>query len=185
MKLLTHNMLTSPGNARGFPLKIANATFEEVETDFNAEFIARMVGKLEWHALLGALRDLEITHQLPSAVPEQFAEDEAFLKAVHHALVEVASASRARARAPLRAGSPLLRARAPPFWSAADRGDGGRARLPGDREAVRRQGRDPVDDLGHHPHEKGGAVSALERRRRGIIDRRSSTRALGPTPSMA
>lgn len=91
MKLLTHNMLTSPGNARGFPLKIEGATFEEVETDFNAEFIARMVAKLEWHALLGALRDLGFEHQLPSAVPDKYEEDDAFLKALHHVLVEVSS----------------------------------------------------------------------------------------------
>jgi multifunctional methyltransferase subunit TRM112 len=96
MKLLTHNMLTSPGNARGYPLAIEAATVEEVETDFNAEFIARMVPKLEYQALLGALRDLSIQHSLPPTVPDQFAENEAFLKALHHVLVEVSSA-RARA----------------------------------------------------------------------------------------
>ncbi|KAJ1633990.1 hypothetical protein T492DRAFT_589626 [Pavlovales sp. CCMP2436] len=89
MKLLTHNMLTSPGNARGFPLKIEEATVEEVVTDFNGEFIARMVGKLEWQALLGALRDLGVAHQLPNAVPDNHAEDEAFLKGLHHVLVEI------------------------------------------------------------------------------------------------
>lgn len=92
MKLLTHNMLTSPGNARGFPLKIEGATVEEVETDFNAEFISRMVAKLEWDALLGALQQLGVAHQLPSAVPDKYAEDEAFLKALHHVLVEVRGA---------------------------------------------------------------------------------------------
>lgn len=89
MKLLTHNMLTSPGNAKGFPLKIEAESVEEVETDFNAEFVARMVGKLEWKALLAAVKEVGITAQLPPEVPEKYEEDEEFLKVLHHVLLEV------------------------------------------------------------------------------------------------
>jgi multifunctional methyltransferase subunit TRM112 len=92
MKLLTHNMLTSPGNARGFPLKIVATTVEEVETEFNSEFVARMVSRLEWQALLGALRDLGVKHELPADIPDAFEEDENFLKALHHVLLEVGRA---------------------------------------------------------------------------------------------
>ena len=89
MKLLTHNMLTSPGNARGFPLKIEATTVEEVETEFNSEFVVRMVPRLEWQALLGALRDLSLKHELPADVPDKYEDDEKFLTALHHVLLEV------------------------------------------------------------------------------------------------
>mmetsp|Transcript_27220 Transcript_27220/g.80077 ORF Transcript_27220/g.80077 Transcript_27220/m.80077 type:complete len:116 (+) Transcript_27220:32-379(+) len=89
MKLLTHNMLTSPGVAKGFPLKIVATKVETMETDFNAHFVARMVEKLEWGALLGAVEQLGLDAKLPAAVPEGYAEDETFLRALHHVIVEV------------------------------------------------------------------------------------------------
>lgn len=52
MKLLTHNMLMSPGTRNGFPLAIEVEKMEEVEAQFNAEFMARMVEKLDYGALL-------------------------------------------------------------------------------------------------------------------------------------
>eukprot|EP00307_Rebecca_sp_RCC1486_P002033 CAMPEP_0119413326 /NCGR_PEP_ID=MMETSP1335-20130426/5451_1 /TAXON_ID=259385 /ORGANISM="Chrysoculter rhomboideus, Strain RCC1486" /LENGTH=108 /DNA_ID=CAMNT_0007438111 /DNA_START=136 /DNA_END=462 /DNA_ORIENTATION=+ len=82
-------MLTSPGNAKGFPLKIEAEKVEQVETDFNAEFVARMVAKLEWKALLTAMRDIGVDTQLPIEVPDKYEEDEQFLKALHHVLLEV------------------------------------------------------------------------------------------------
>jgi multifunctional methyltransferase subunit TRM112 len=90
MKLLTHNMLMSPGTRNGYPLGIEVEKMEEVEAEFNAEFIARMVGKIEYSALIGTLTTLGVTdHSLPAAVPDSFAEDEAFLRALHHALMEI------------------------------------------------------------------------------------------------
>jgi hypothetical protein len=52
MKLLTHNMLMSPGTRNGYPLAIEVEQMEEVETDFNADFMARMVEKVDYPALL-------------------------------------------------------------------------------------------------------------------------------------
>uniref|UniRef100_A0A8C5RJE4 tRNA methyltransferase activator subunit 11-2 n=1 Tax=Laticauda laticaudata TaxID=8630 RepID=A0A8C5RJE4_LATLA len=58
MKLLTHNMLTShvrgvrPGG--GFPLLIKATEVKVNDIDFNPEFTARMVPKIEWGALVGA-----------------------------------------------------------------------------------------------------------------------------------
>lgn len=52
MKLLTHNMLMSPGTRNGFPLAIEVEKMEEVEAEFNAEFMVRMVEKIDYGALL-------------------------------------------------------------------------------------------------------------------------------------
>ena len=54
-QLLTHNMLTSPGTRNGFPLAIEAEKVEEVEAEFNAEFMTRMVEKLEYPALIASL----------------------------------------------------------------------------------------------------------------------------------
>ena len=52
MKLLTHNMLQSPGTRHGYPLAIEVEKVETVETEFNPEFMQRMVEKLDYPALL-------------------------------------------------------------------------------------------------------------------------------------
>ena len=58
MKLLTHNMLMSPGTKNGYPLAIEVEKMETVETEFNGEFTARMVEKLDYAALLSTLRSV-------------------------------------------------------------------------------------------------------------------------------
>ena len=113
MKLLTHNMLMSPGTRNGYPLAIEVENMEEVETEFNGDFVARMVEKLDYAALLSTVgsvstrqrnspgrsrrltcdrapprSQLGVTHALPAKVPSAFAEDEAFLRALHHVLLE-------------------------------------------------------------------------------------------------
>ena len=120
MKLLTHNMLMSPGTKNGYPLAIEVEKMETVETEFNGEFTARMVEKLDYAALLSTLRSvsdagpprartwlvlrsalasdltarisplqLSVETGLPAAVPAEYAGDEEFLKALHHALMEI------------------------------------------------------------------------------------------------
>ena len=133
MKLLTHNMLQSPGTRNGFPLAIEVEKMQEVEVEFNADFMARMVAKIEYavlrstlasvrvtpplHALgmlsrpriqssrrtrpartdpsvawcggVDGLRQLGVESALPETVPDAFAEDEPFLLALHHALMEI------------------------------------------------------------------------------------------------
>lgn len=131
MKLMTHNMLMSPGTRNGFPLAIEVEKMEVVEAEFNADFCARMIEKLEWAALvatvasvragaaaaqfaiLRAIRSLQPRActaaqphrrsratlraaqlklekgELPPAVPEDYATNEEFLKALHHVLLEV------------------------------------------------------------------------------------------------
>ena len=55
MRLLTHNMLQSPGTKNGYPLAIEVEKMEEIEAEFNADFMARMVEKIDYAALLGTL----------------------------------------------------------------------------------------------------------------------------------
>ena len=119
MKLLTHNMLMSPGTRNGYPLAIEVEKMEVVESEFNAEFMVRMVDKIDYSALLTTIRavrarstascmksilnflrslpissplsliQLAVESALPPAVPDKYAEDETFLTALHHALMEI------------------------------------------------------------------------------------------------
>ena len=126
MKLLTHNLLQSPGTRHGYPLAIEAEKVETVETEFNPDFLVRMVEKLDYpglvttiatvrhrhtlaarprHALTQRARNtwshrrsdraatlapqLGMQESLPAAVPANFGEDEGFLKALHHVLLEV------------------------------------------------------------------------------------------------
>ena len=89
MKLLTHNLLMSPGTRNGYPLGVEVEKMEVVEAEFNPEFMARMVEKIEYAALLKTLASIKVESALPAAVPANHAEDEEFLKALHHALMEI------------------------------------------------------------------------------------------------
>jgi multifunctional methyltransferase subunit TRM112 len=89
MKLLTHNMLMSPGTKNGYPLAIEVEKMEEVEAEFSAEFMVRMVEKVDYPALLATVASLNVESGLPAAVPAKFAEDETFLQALHHVLMEI------------------------------------------------------------------------------------------------
>jgi multifunctional methyltransferase subunit TRM112 len=55
MRLLTHNMLMSPGTKNGYPLAIEVEKMEEVSAEFNADFMARMVDKVDYSALLSTV----------------------------------------------------------------------------------------------------------------------------------
>uniref|UniRef100_A0A8C5EX28 tRNA methyltransferase activator subunit 11-2 n=1 Tax=Gopherus evgoodei TaxID=1825980 RepID=A0A8C5EX28_9SAUR len=83
MKLLTHNMLTShvrgvrPGG--GFPLRIQATEVKVNNVDFNQEFVARMIPKVEWGALVEAAESL----------PPEYENNEDFLRKVHHVLLEL------------------------------------------------------------------------------------------------
>jgi multifunctional methyltransferase subunit TRM112 len=61
MKLITHNMLTSnilKGVTKGFPLKIQAAKVENVSVDYNRDFIARILARIEYDALRAAVKDV-------------------------------------------------------------------------------------------------------------------------------
>ncbi|CAM2116848.1 multifunctional methyltransferase subunit TRM112-like protein [Lepidochelys kempii] len=93
MKLLTHNMLTShvrgvrPGG--GFPLRIQATEVKVNNVDFNQEFVARMIPKVEWGALVEAAESLGHLSDLPHQLPPEYENNEDFLRKVHHVLLEV------------------------------------------------------------------------------------------------
>mmetsp|Transcript_11885 Transcript_11885/g.24124 ORF Transcript_11885/g.24124 Transcript_11885/m.24124 type:complete len:116 (+) Transcript_11885:59-406(+) len=89
MKLLTHNLLQSPGTRHGYPLGIEAEKVETVETEFNPDFLVRMVEKLDYPGLVTTIATLGMKESLPAAVPANFGDDEAFLKALHHVLLEI------------------------------------------------------------------------------------------------
>jgi multifunctional methyltransferase subunit TRM112 len=63
MKLITHNMLTSniiKGVTKGFPLKINAIKVENVSVDYNKDFIVRILQRIEYDALRGAVNDVSL-----------------------------------------------------------------------------------------------------------------------------
>jgi multifunctional methyltransferase subunit TRM112 len=92
MKLLTHNMLTSAiikGVKTGYPLKIEAGDVQVSEVDFNPDFVARMIPKLEWTALVEAAESLGHLGDLPKELVPDNDSNEEFLKKVHHILLEI------------------------------------------------------------------------------------------------
>ncbi|XP_058875968.1 multifunctional methyltransferase subunit TRM112-like protein [Acipenser ruthenus] len=91
MKLLTHNMLTShvKGVTCGYPLLIQATEVKLNDVDFNAEFVARMIPKMEWSALVGAADSLGHLNDLPKDLISDYENNEDFLRKVHHILLEV------------------------------------------------------------------------------------------------
>lgn len=91
MKLLTHNMMTShvKGVKNGYPLKLMVREKKEVEVDFNAEFIARMLPRIDYGALRATAVQVGTGEGLPDVMPEAPETNEEFLKMMHHVLLEV------------------------------------------------------------------------------------------------
>uniref|UniRef100_A0A8D2LK72 Multifunctional methyltransferase subunit TRM112-like protein n=1 Tax=Varanus komodoensis TaxID=61221 RepID=A0A8D2LK72_VARKO len=70
----TKRRFTSYFKTRATEVKVKNV-------DFNPEFIARMIPKLEWGALVEAAESVKL-------IPD-YKDDENFLRKVHHVLMEV------------------------------------------------------------------------------------------------
>ncbi|XP_005384662.1 PREDICTED: multifunctional methyltransferase subunit TRM112-like protein [Chinchilla lanigera] len=91
MKLLTHNLLSSHVRGvgpRGFPLRLQATDVRVNPVEFNPEFVARMIPKVEWSALLEAADTLHLK-EVPSQPTEGYEHDEDFLRKMHHVLLEV------------------------------------------------------------------------------------------------
>ncbi|TRY63945.1 hypothetical protein TCAL_03581, partial [Tigriopus californicus] len=61
MKLITHNMLSSQGIKGvkvGFPLVIQAKDVKVSEVEFNPDFIARIIPKLDWPEVCRAAQEL-------------------------------------------------------------------------------------------------------------------------------
>uniref|UniRef100_A0A8C5LE43 tRNA methyltransferase 11-2 n=1 Tax=Jaculus jaculus TaxID=51337 RepID=A0A8C5LE43_JACJA len=91
MKLLTHNLLSSHVRGvgtRGFPLRLQATEVRVNPVEFNPEFVARMIPKVEWAALVEAANTLHLA-EIPTEPAEGYEHDEAFLRKMHHVLLEV------------------------------------------------------------------------------------------------
>ena len=60
-----------------------------MDVDFNAQFVVRIINKLDWPEICRAAEQLEKLGDLPKALPENYEEDQEFLKKAHHILLEV------------------------------------------------------------------------------------------------
>ncbi|XP_054426934.1 multifunctional methyltransferase subunit TRM112-like protein [Pteronotus mesoamericanus] len=91
MKLLTHNFLSSHVKGvgpRGFPLRLQASEVRIMPVEFNPEFVARMIPKVEWAALLEAANTLCLG-EVPTEPTQGYEQDETFLRQMHHILLEV------------------------------------------------------------------------------------------------
>ena len=69
MKLLTHNMLMSPGTRAGYPLAIVDVEKMEVsECEFNGAFIARMVEKIDYSVVLRTMASVRAARTRPATL---------------------------------------------------------------------------------------------------------------------
>ena len=104
MRLLTHNMLkcNKKGVTQGYPLQIEVATdpttgavlegaVQTSDSEFNPEFVVRMIPKLEWGVFVNAARQLGCSgaEGLPAHYNPSLSSNEDFLRIVHHCLLEV------------------------------------------------------------------------------------------------
>mmetsp|Transcript_8258 Transcript_8258/g.18857 ORF Transcript_8258/g.18857 Transcript_8258/m.18857 type:complete len:134 (-) Transcript_8258:112-513(-) len=101
MRLFTHNLLqcNKKGVKNGFPLIIQPAVMKYEESEYNKEFTASMVPKLQWDAVLQAMRWVREYKgeglptgglpDLPAAVPAEYSSDEEFLRRLHVVLFDV------------------------------------------------------------------------------------------------
>uniref|UniRef100_A0A6G1SEY9 Multifunctional methyltransferase subunit TRM112-like protein n=1 Tax=Aceria tosichella TaxID=561515 RepID=A0A6G1SEY9_9ACAR len=91
MKLITHNLLTSrflKNVQTGYPLKLAVDKFEEIKTDYNQEFLQKMLNKVDYNALKEAAQ--VCGQKLPDTLPDTNSPNkEDDLKVIHKALFDI------------------------------------------------------------------------------------------------
>eukprot|EP00591_Stephanopyxis_turris_P016648 CAMPEP_0195532464 /NCGR_PEP_ID=MMETSP0794_2-20130614/38208_1 /TAXON_ID=515487 /ORGANISM="Stephanopyxis turris, Strain CCMP 815" /LENGTH=131 /DNA_ID=CAMNT_0040664681 /DNA_START=70 /DNA_END=465 /DNA_ORIENTATION=- len=99
MRLLTHNYLKSnvKGTEKGYPLTIDAATVLCEDSPIDADFVMKLIPKIEYSALLAAARQVapicdpplpELPEQCPQiAVEEEL--DESIITALHRILFDV------------------------------------------------------------------------------------------------
>mmetsp|Transcript_55278 Transcript_55278/g.131294 ORF Transcript_55278/g.131294 Transcript_55278/m.131294 type:complete len:124 (-) Transcript_55278:72-443(-) len=91
MILLTHNMLASPMKEAGqqLPLGIEASEIAEKEREYNQEFLAGILVRVDWDSFLAAATTLGHAEGLPATKEEVDESDDDVMKKVHHALLEV------------------------------------------------------------------------------------------------
>ena len=61
---------------------------ENIETEFNPDYVTRMIPKLDWPALVAATKEIG-AGDFPEEITEDMMSDDTFLKKLHHALLEI------------------------------------------------------------------------------------------------
>ncbi|OQR82834.1 hypothetical protein ACHHYP_15461 [Achlya hypogyna] len=91
MRLITHNMLycNKKGVVNGFPLLLKAEETEVVASDFNADFVRKMLVKIDYAAFHGAASSLNLADGLPAVLSDADKTNDDVLKKVHHALLDV------------------------------------------------------------------------------------------------
>mmetsp|Transcript_62083 Transcript_62083/g.102483 ORF Transcript_62083/g.102483 Transcript_62083/m.102483 type:complete len:129 (+) Transcript_62083:70-456(+) len=92
MRILTHNLLTGPKG--GYPLELKVEQVEELEAEFDEEYVKRLIPKIEWNGVLSALSDLHSQGffkdvDLPKEAPPMDCQDANLLKKIHHVINEI------------------------------------------------------------------------------------------------
>jgi len=90
MKLLTHNMMQSnvKGVKNGYPLGIKATKLSVLELEYNPDFTKAMLGRIDYNVLRMAAAALGYT-SLPELPPDDALSNEAFLKCLFHALMNL------------------------------------------------------------------------------------------------
>mmetsp|Transcript_5396 Transcript_5396/g.15458 ORF Transcript_5396/g.15458 Transcript_5396/m.15458 type:complete len:132 (+) Transcript_5396:262-657(+) len=92
MKLLTHNMLAchvrSHKHEEAQPFLIEVTEQGEADADFDPAFLERMFDRIVWKTLYDGALAMGIK-DLPESPTKALLDDEVFLRAFHHALLEV------------------------------------------------------------------------------------------------
>src|SRR5690242_18800282 len=91
MRLITHNWLlcNKKGVVNGYPLSIEADSIEVEETEFNPEFMKKILPKLEWPVVVTAPTAIGHGEGLPAELTEQLFDDEEFLKLAHRVLMDI------------------------------------------------------------------------------------------------
>ncbi|CAD7083233.1 unnamed protein product [Hermetia illucens] len=92
MKLITYNFLTSKcirGVKVGYPLKLKIVQKEVVQTDFNPEFITRLLPRLDYPTVHMAAELVDCAEGVPKELGENYAADQDLLQKLHHILLEI------------------------------------------------------------------------------------------------
>mmetsp|Transcript_27347 Transcript_27347/g.43797 ORF Transcript_27347/g.43797 Transcript_27347/m.43797 type:complete len:135 (-) Transcript_27347:62-466(-) len=102
MRLLTHNLLqcNKKGVTNGFPLIIKAVELKYEESEYNKEFTAAMIPKIQYDALLKAVQWLREAPKglpegltelpaLPVEMKEEHSSDDEFLRKLHVVLFDV------------------------------------------------------------------------------------------------
>eukprot|EP00871_Galdieria_phlegrea_P002433 jgi/Galph1/3190/GphlegSOOS_G1842.1 len=90
MRLLTYNFLQCP-KTKTFPLILEPTQVETIETEYNKEFLIRMLPRLDWNLVRQVSRQFAFG-ELPEALPTE-TSDEAIFRVLHKVLLEVSNAS--------------------------------------------------------------------------------------------